>query len=49
LSAFYAVFMRILMLATGGRSLVALKMSGGFCRFAQVASTDEILLFGVFL
>ena len=49
LSAFYAVFVRILRLATGGRSLRALMMSGGFCKFAQVVGTVEILLFGVFL
>jgi len=49
LSAFYAVFVRILRLATGGLSLVALMMSGGFCKFAQAVGIVEILLFGVFL
>ncbi len=49
LSAFYAVFVRILRLATGGLSLVALMMSGGFYKFAQAVGIVEILLFGVFL
>lgn len=49
LSAFYAVFVQILRLATGGWSLVSLMMSYGFCKFAQAVGIVEILLFGVIL